>query len=292
MKKNITVATLAFTAPALIVISIFLLYPVLSGFYYSLTSWNGLDRTVEFIGLRNYRELLSDREVSVSLRNTVVFTATTTVVQNLIALVLALILDGRFRTRGLVKTMFFVPVLMSSIVVGYTWSFLLHPLFGLVNKGLSGIGLTFLALDWLGNPRIALFSVAGMSIWRWVGYSMVIYLAALQSVPEVLYESADIDGASPLRKTMSITLPLIAPAFTINILITLIGAMKEFDMIYVTTGGGPGYATQTLAVLLYNQAFQANRMGYGAAIAVVLFMIILTVSMVQLRILRQREVRL
>lgn len=291
MKKNITAATLAFTAPALIVISIFVLYPVLSGFYYSLTSWNGLDRTVEFVGLRNYLELVGDREVMISLRNTALFTITATVVQNLIALVLALMLDGRFRTRGLVKTMFFIPVLMSSIVVGYTWSFLLHPLFGLVNKALSGIGLNFLALDWLGNPRIALFSVAGMSIWRWIGYSMVIYLAALQSVPPVLYESADIDGASPLRKTMSITLPLIAPAFTINILITLIGAMKEFDIIYVTTGGGPGYATQTLAVLLYNQAFQANRMGYGAAIAVVLFVIILTVSLVQLRILRRREVR-
>jgi len=290
MKQNTTAVTLAFTTPALVIIAIFLLYPVLSGFYFSLTNWNGLDRTVGFIGLRNYREILGDREVMVSLKNTAVFTITATIVQNFTALALALALDRRFRSGGLLRTIFFIPVLMSSIVVGYTWSFLLHPLFGIVNKLLTGAGLGFLALDWLGNPHVALFSVVGMSVWRWVGYSMVIYLAALQAVPEVLYESANIDGASPLRKTVSITLPLIAQAFTINILITLIGAMKEFDIIYVTTGGGPGYATQTLAVLLYNEAFQANRMGYGSAIAVVLFVIILVMSLVQLRILRRREV--
>lgn len=292
MNRHIHLRSILYFAPALLLVSFFTIIPVLSGFYYSLTDWNGLDRSMSFVGFQNFVELFQDREVLTSLMNTVKFTLSAAVFQNMFALFLALLLDRSYKTRGLLRMLFFMPVLLSSLVVGYSWSFLLHPLFGIINNFLTSIGMGFLAQEWLGDPSLALYSVAAMSVWRWTGYSMVIYLAGLQSIPGQLFDAADIDGAGYWKKTSYITIPLLAPAMTINFLISLIGGMKEFDLIYVTTGGGPGYASQTLAVLLYEEAFQTNRMGYGTAIAVMLFLLILLLSLVQLKILRRREVSL
>lgn len=290
MKKNVTTLSFLFFAPALALVMVFTVFPVVSGFYYSLTDWNGLDRSISFAGIDNFLEMFRDREVLTSLVNTVKFTIFAAVFQNMFALLLALMLDRSWYTKGLLRMLFFMPVLLSSLVVGYSWSFILHPLFGILNNFLSGIGMDFLAREWLGDPAIALYSIAGMSVWRWTGYSMVIYLAGLQAIPDQLFDAADIDGAGFGQKTRFITIPLLAPAMTVNFLISLIGGMKEFDLIYVTTGGGPGYASQTLAVLLYKEAFLTNRLGYGTAIAVTLFLLILLISLVQLKLMRRREV--
>lgn len=290
LRKNQNFISLLFYAPALVFTVVFFIYPVVSSFYYSLTNWNGLDQTIHFTGPANFLELIKDGKFYWGIRNTLLYAFFVTVIQNSAAIALAVVLNTSLKTRNILRTIFFAPAVLSALVVGYTWSFIYNPLFGVLNSMLTKIGLGGWAQDWLGDPRLALGSLIVVTVWQFTGYAMVIYLAGLQGIPEELYEAGAIDGTTSWQKFQHITFPLIAPALTINVLLSMIGAMKTFDLIYVTTKGGPGYATETMTTLLYNQAFQTNRMGYGAAMAVVLFLIILVLSLIQLKTLRKREV--
>jgi len=278
-----------FLLPALTTFTLFFVYPVLSSFYYSLTDWNGLDPNTHFIGGANFVKLLSDRAVWEAFRNTLVFALLVTVFQNLLGLLLALGLDGSLRFLHALRVLFLVPTLLSALAIGYIWNFLYDPNFGFINSLLSAIGLDSLAQDWLGNPHLALFSLIATHTWQWVGISMIIYLAGLQAVPTELHEAASIDGANTWQRFSRITFPLIAPSFTVNVVLTMIGTLKVFDIVFVMTKGGPGGATETLATMLYRTAFNLNNMGYGTAIAIVMFLFILVLSIVQLRMLRKRE---
>lgn len=281
--------SLPFYAPALALALFFVLVPMMSSFYYSLTDWNGLDPAMRFIGMENFRHMASDDMFLNGLRNTLIFALAVTVVQNTAALALAMAVDAPFHGKEAIRVAFFMPAVLSALVVGYSWAFILNPLFGALNALIQAMGLDFLVSDWLGDPGLALPSIVGITVWQFTGYSMVIYLAGMQGVPRELYEASNIDGAGIFRKFFQITFPLIAPSFTINVLLSMIGTMKVFDLIFVTTNGGPGYATETVATVLYNQAFQTNKMGYGTAIAVVLFVLIFGFSVVQMGVLRRRE---
>ena len=279
-----------FILPAFVIFSVFIVIPMLSSFYYSFTDWNGLNPDVHTVGFKNYKTLIHDSEVWISLKNTLYFAILVTILQNVISLVLAMLVDGTNWIFRFLRVLYLIPALLSALAIGYIWSYLYNPVFGIINTVLTDMGLSNWTQDWLGDPKWSMLSVVFTNIWQWTGLSLVIYLAGLQAIPADMYEAADIDGASKWKRFVHITFPLIAPSFTINILISIIGSFKVFDIIYVMTKGGPGTTTESLAILLYKKAFNFNEMGYGTAIAVVMFLIILVISIIQLTILRRREV--
>ncbi len=280
-----------FIAPAFLIFCVFFAAPFVSGFFYSFTSWGGLtERT--WIGLQNFVEFFTNRNAYAALLRTLWLTFLVVLVQNAVALFFAVLLDRDFRGRNLFKVIFFIPTIMSSIVVGYMWSFILDPFNGAFNKifGLLGIG-SLAKLNLLGDPRLALYTIMMTLVWQYFGYNMVIYLAGLSGVPAEIREAGFIDGTSAWQSFRYVTFPLIAQAVTVNILISVIGALKIFDHIFVMTGGGPGRATESLTLLIYREGFGASRWGFGTAASTVLFLIVLAISLVLLRYLRGREIQ-
>jgi ABC-type sugar transport system permease subunit len=281
-----------FLLPALVIFTAFVIYPIVGSLYYSLTDWDGLAPSPHFVGLANFQQLLSDPTVFINVKNTLIFAAGVMVVQNGVALLLALILDGFLRRLTFLRVLFLIPAMFSALAIGYTWSYIYSPTFGFLDTFLSKIGLTGLQQDWLGNPHLTLASLIFTNSWEFMGLSMVIFLAGLQAVPTELYEAASIDGTSGWQRFRHITFPLIAPAVTINVVLTMIGSMKTFDLIFVMTNGGPGNASQTLALRIYNEAFNLNHFGYATAVGIVMSLFILGLSVLNLRLLRKREVEI
>jgi ABC-type sugar transport system permease subunit len=279
-----------FLLPALAIFTAFVIYPILGSLYYSLTDWDGLSPDLHFVGLANFQQLVRDPTVFIDLRNTLVFAAGVMVLQNGIALLLALILDSFLRRLSFLRVLFLLPAMFSALAIGYTWSYIYSPVFGFLNTFLERIGLSAWQQDWLGNPHLTLASLIFTNSWEFMGFSMVIFLAGLQAVPAELYEAANIDGTSGWQRFRRITFPLIAPSLTINIVLTLIGSMKTFDLIFVMTNGGPGNASESLALRIYNEAFNLNHFGYATAVGIVMTLFILILSVVNLRFLRKREV--
>ncbi|MFC5403485.1 carbohydrate ABC transporter permease [Cohnella soli] len=280
----------AFIAPAFLIYTVIFLGPVLTSFYYSMTNWNGFTRTMDFIGFSNYSDLLTDTAFLKAMRNTFVFALLIVILQNGLAIPLALALDARIKTKSLLKVIFFAPAILSPLVVGYTWLYIYEPQNGLLNMLLGKVGLSTWEQMWLGDPKYALYAIVLMVLWQYVGYSMIIFLANLQTIPGDLYEAADIDGAGGWRKFRYITFPLLAPSMTINVVLASIGSLKAFDIIYVTTKGGPFQATETITTLLFTTAFKKDNFGYGTAMGVVMFLLILLISIIQILVLRKREV--
>jgi len=280
----------AFIAPAFLIYTVIFLGPVITSFYYSMTNWNGFTKAMDFIGMSNYANLLGDQSFLKALRNTFLFAGLVVVFQNGLAIPLALALDARIKTKSLLKVVFFAPAIFSPLVVGYTWLYIYEPQNGLLNAALRAVGLGSLEQSWLGDPAFALYAIVVMVLWQYIGYSMIIFLANLQTIPSDLYEAADIDGAGGWRKFRYITFPLLAPSMTINVVLASIGSLKAFDIIYVTTKGGPFGATETITTLLFTTAFKKDSFGYGTSMGVVMFLIILVISVIQIAVLRRREV--
>ncbi|WP_433469538.1 carbohydrate ABC transporter permease [Spirillospora sp. CA-128828] len=279
-----------FAAPALLVYALIVLYPSLSGVVYAFTDWNGIgDRS--FNGVDNFQRLLDDDAARGSLVNTLLLTVAIVVVQNGIGLLLALGVHTRIRSRAVLRVVFFAPAVVSPVMVAFLWKYVYNPApdAGL-NAILGSVGLGSLRQDWLGNPSLALWSVAGMVIWQFSGYSMVIFLAGLEGVPAELHEAAMIDGAGRFQRFRSVTWPLLAPAVTINVMLSTIGGLKLFDQVYAATSGGPGHSSETLSTVLYKQAFVFGNYGYSTAIALVLALFVAAVSLIQIQYLRGREV--
>ncbi|HEU5375951.1 MAG TPA: sugar ABC transporter permease [Ktedonobacteraceae bacterium] len=283
---------LLFLLPALTIFTAFVIYPLLGSLYYSLTDWDGLSPDLHFVGLANFQQILSDPSVLIDVRNTLVFAAGVMVLQNGIALLLAIILDGFLRRLTFLRVLFLIPAMFSALAIGYTWSYIYSPVFGFLDTLLSTFGLPGWQQDWLGNSHLTLASLILTNSWEFMGLSMVIFLAGLQAVPAELYEAANIDGTSGWQRFRHITFPLLAPAVTINIVLTMIGSMKTFDLIFVMTNGGPGNASETLALRIYNEAFNLNHFGYATAVGIVMSLLILGLSVINLRFLRKREVEL
>src|SRR5579883_2097477 len=226
-----------FLLPALVIFTAFVIYPMLASLYYSLTDWDGLAPDLNFVGLANFQQLLSDPSVLTDLKNTLVFAAGVMVLQNGLALLFAIIFVGLLRRLTFLRVLFLIPTMLSALAIGYIWSYIYTPEFGFLNTFLTRIGLSAWQQDWLGNPHLVLMSLIFTNSWAFIGFSMVIFLAGLQAVPPELYEAANIDGTSGWQRFRHITLPLIAPSVTINIVLTLIGSMKTFDLIFVMTNG-------------------------------------------------------
>ncbi|MFF2386319.1 carbohydrate ABC transporter permease [Streptomyces sp. NPDC058108] len=264
------------------------LVPSARGVYYAFTDWDGLDPNFSFVGLDNFSSLLDDPVALRAVWHTLLIAVAVTVIQNTFGLLLALGVNSIIKTRNVLRVLLFAPAVITPIVTAYLWRNLLGP-DGAVNSLLGAVGLSSLRQDWLGDPQLALWSIVGVIVWQFGGYSMVIFLAGLQSVPKEITEAADIDGAGPVRRFWSITRPLLAPAFTINLMLSVIGGIKLFDQVYALTGGGPGHATDTLSTLIYKEAFTLGEFGYSIALAVVLTIIVAVASTSQYLLLARGE---
>lgn len=268
-----------------------MLYPSIAGVGYAFTNWSGVGEQTSFVGLRNFRTLFHDEQAVGALRNTLLLTVAIVVVENGIGLLLALGVHTRIKSRTLLRVVFFAPAVVSPVMVAFLWKYVYNPN---PNAGLNGVlgilGLGRLRQDWLGDPALALWSVAAMVVWQYAGYSMVIFLAGLEGVPHELHEAAMIDGAGHLQRFRYVTWPLLAPAVTVNVMLSTIGGLKLFDQVFAATNGGPGHATETLSTTLYKQAFVFGKFGYSTAVALVLALFLAAVSLVQIRYLRAREV--
>ncbi len=280
-----------FAAPALLVYVVVVLYPSAAGVVYAFTDWKGIGGDKSFVGLENFRSMLTDDQAIGSLRNTLLLTVALVVVQNGLGLLLALGVHSRIKSRTVLRVIFFAPVVVSPVMVAFLWKYVYNPApeAGL-NAILGAVGLDGLQQDWLGNPSLALWSIVGMVVWQYAGYSMVIFLSGLEGIENDLHEAAMIDGASTVQRFRYVTWPLLAPALTINLMLSTIGGLKLFDQVFAATNGGPGYATETLSTVLYKQAFVFGKFGYSTAVALVLALFVAAVSLVQVYYLRSREV--
>jgi len=280
---------LVFVLPALVFYAAFTLAPAFGGMWYSLTDWNGLNPSYGFIGLSNYAEAMGDRYFLKSLWFTVKFVLFMLVLQNLLAILLAVLVESLGRGKVWFRTIFFMPNMLSLIIGGFMWMFIFTRVFPYLAEK---TGWMLLDQSWIGDPRYSFFAILALSLWGGVGYLMVIYIAALQGVPKPLKEAAAIDGAGSFHIFRHVTLPMIYPALTIGVFLTLNNSFKVFDSVYALTGGGPGRTTQVIAINIYEEAFSfSNRYGYASAKAMILFGIVLIITIIQLAIMKRREVR-
>jgi raffinose/stachyose/melibiose transport system permease protein len=264
-----------FTAPALLLFAFVVLIPSARGVYYAFTDWDGLDPQFAFIGLDNFRAMADDPDAQQAIWHTLVIAVAITVLQNGVGLLLALGVNTMIKSRNVLRVLLFAPAMIAQIVTAYLWRNLLSP-DGAVNSLLGLVGIE--GKNWLGDPGLALWMVVLVVVWQYAGYSMVIFVAGLQSVPKEIYEAAAIDGSGPIRRFWFIIRPLLAPALTINLMLSIIGGIKLFDQVYALTGGGPGHATDTISTLIYKDAFTLGEFGYSIALAVVLTVVVAVVS--------------
>lgn len=284
-----TLSLLAFVGPALVFYGVFMLAPAFGGIWYSLTNWNGLNPTYRFVGVANYVEALTqDPTFLHSFGFTLKYVLCMVVLQNGLALLLAVLVESRRRSKVWFRTIYFMPNMISMIVGGLIWLFIFTKVLPYIAEH---TGLHFLGHAWIGDPTFSFYAILIVSLWGGVGYLMVIYIAALQGVPQQLKEAAAIDGATAVQTFWQVTLALIYPALTVGIFLTLTGSFKVFDAVYALTGGGPGRATQVIALNIFEEAFHMdNRYGYASAKAMILFLMVFLVTVVQLWIMKKREV--
>ncbi|WP_373232321.1 carbohydrate ABC transporter permease [Cohnella sp.] len=280
-----------FILPAFLLYTVFVIAPTASALYLSFTSWNGISDDIRYIGISNFVEILNSTRVHHALKNTLIFTVALVILENVLAIALAILVDKVRWFRNLFRSIFYLPVLMSGVVMGFIWVIILNYNFGVVNQLLDMLGLSSWKVDWLGDPDLALISIILSTVWKAAGYYMIIYLAGLQGIPPELTEAASIDGANGWQQFRHITFPLLASAMTVCMMLSMIGSLKIFDQIAVMTDGGPGFATETLTYIIYKVGFGELRQGFGTALAIVLFLITLLLSLIQIKVLRKREVQ-
>ncbi|MDI4648643.1 MULTISPECIES: carbohydrate ABC transporter permease [Cohnella] len=276
--------------PVLAVYGALYIYPTLSGFYYSLTDWNIYKESIRFVGLQQYRDLLAAGDLVHAVRHTLVYAAIVTVFQNGLGLGLALILTTRVPGRNAFRTVFFLPCVLSTLVIGYVFSAIYRPE-GILNELLRFVGLGFATTDWLGNADVALYAISVANVWQYAGFAMAIYIAGILVIPKELIEASIIDGSGYLKRVRYVIFPLLAPSFTINVILSLIGSLKVFEIVFALTSGGPGDATEVVNTYIFDR-FSDGLYAYGTAANVCLFLVIAVISFYALHLLRRREVQL
>nr|WP_201002239.1 sugar ABC transporter permease [Paenibacillus glycanilyticus] len=281
-----------FILPSFILYTLFVIYPTLNSFNLSFTNWDGVSGDIHYIGLDNFKEMFASERFYNALKNTLILSVTLVLLENIVALLLAMLVDQVRWLKSILRSIFYFPVLLSGIVMGFVWAIIFNYNFGVISQLLDRMGMGALKIDWLGNPSYALLAIIITTVWKGSGYYMIIYLAGLQGIPPELHEAAAIDGAGRWKQFRHITFPLLAGAMTVSVMLSMIGALKIFDQIAVMTDGGPGFATETLTYIVYKVGFGELRQGYGTALSLVLFLLILIVSLIQVKLLRKREVQM
>ncbi|MFJ9712943.1 carbohydrate ABC transporter permease [Streptomyces sp. NPDC101234] len=280
----------AFLLPAIAVYSVFMLYPLVRGVYLSFTDSLG-GPVANFVGLDQYKAMADDPAITAALWHTVLYAVVVVVVQNGLGLFFASMLFRRPRVRKVLNVVLLTPTLISPVMAAFIWSYLFAPSGGL-NAMLDTIGLGSLQHVWLGDPHTALYAVAAVNVWMFTGYSCAIFLASYMSMPAELLEAAALDGASGWRRFRSIEWPLLAPALTVNVTLSLIGSLKVFEFPLVLTNGGPAGATDTLTLLVYRNIFGGGKFALGVALSVLLLVTVVVLSSATNSLLRLRERRI
>lgn len=274
-----------FYAPAGIVYGLIFLVPTVISFYFAFTRWTLFES--EFIGLDNFRQFFSEQALVSGLKNTLIYAVVTSGLKVVLGMLFAVLLTGPIRSRGLLRSVIFFPVLVSFVAVGITFSVLLQPDTGLVSTVLAKVGIA--SPDWLGDPSTALLSVALVDVWKGVGLATLIYIAGILAIPKDYYEAVDVDGGGAWTKFWNVTVPLAAPATFTVILLSLIGGLRSFDLIWTMTGGGPGFSSDVIASIIY-KTYQAGFFGLATAGNVVLFILVTLIVYPLSRFFNSREV--
>jgi multiple sugar transport system permease protein/raffinose/stachyose/melibiose transport system permease protein len=273
----------------LTIYTLIVIIPLLSSFYYSFTNWNGFNPEYRIVWFDNYLKVFNDPNFRTAIKNTLIWMAAAIILPVVTGLAIALVLHQGVRFSNLYKSLFYLPICLSLAVIGQVWIWIYQPDWGLINIVLRGVGLDHLAKAWLANPDTALYSVIIAWSWQQVGLAMVIFLAGLTSIPTDLTEAAEIDGATYWKSLRYVVIPLLSPATTVVIALSIINSLKSFDVVYMMTGGGPFHSSDTLAMFMYNESFKKYFMGYGSAIAVVLFLIAMIIIAFYFRQVRELE---
>lgn len=287
MKKHNQTMDL-FYIPAVILFLIFVVLPFGKGVYLSFTNWNGYSQNMKFIGLSNYTKMLTDQTVWTAFKNTLFYGAGSTIIQNTLGILLAVFLNQKFKGRGVIRTIVYLPVMIAPLIMGYIMYFFFTYQRGAINDVLNLFG--FASVDWLADGGRAVIILTLINSLQFVGISMVIYLAGLQNISAMYYEAAAMDGANAVQSFFRVTLPLLTPAITSSVTINLIGGLKLFDVITALTGGGPGYDTHSVSTLINRLYFGGERAGYASAVGLIFFVFIMIVSNVIVKGLQKRQV--
>lgn len=274
--------------PALAFFSIFFLFPAGKAVYYSFTQWDGLTQPT-WIGLDNYYRAFSDSVFLHSFVNTFLYIGGTLIAEVLFGLSMAILLNKEWRFFGTFRVLFFSPMVISMVAVGVLWGLMYDYNLGLINSFLRSIGLAGWTRAWLGEKSTALMSITVVSGWRYAGFYMIIFYAALKRIPRQLYEAADIDGANGLQKIFRITLPLLADNINIAILLCVTGGFKAFALFYTMTNGQPNHATEIVTTWIIKQAFDFDNMGYGSALTVIMTIVVMILATIQIIYSRRRK---
>lgn len=276
-----------FVLPGLLLYLLFFVYPTLNGLILSFTDWEGISPSWHWVGFANYEKMLfSDVIFKKAIANNLKFMLCVVLFQTAFSLILAILLLKNSKTNVFLRALYFFPTIISSVSVAFIWGFVFNPNVGALNIMLGKIGLESLAQNWLGNPSIAMLSIAFVQIWAHTGQMLVIFVAGLQSIPAELYEAVYLDGATRWQAFKNITWPMVAPAATIVVAYTTIQSFKAFDLIFALTGGGPAFATEILSTYIYHTAFQNSEFGYAATQSMAFMAIIALITFVQFKLLR------
>jgi raffinose/stachyose/melibiose transport system permease protein len=288
-KRNEYATNVLFVGPALLCYTLIVLIPLVMGMYYSFTSWNGISGEVEWIGFDNFVKIFTDDpQFYKSMMFTLRFTLYAVVLTNLFGFVFALILTRALKLKNLLRTAFFLPNVIGGLILGFIWQFIFVQAFPAIGR-LTGWSL--FAQPWLGDANTAFWGLVVVFVWQTSGYLMVIYIAAIQSIDASLLEAAKIDGAGGIQQLFRIVLPLVVPAFTICLFLSISWSFKLFDLNLSLTNGGPYFSTQSVALNIYLEAFQTNRYGLGSAKALLFFLVVATVSIIQVFLTKRKEVQ-
>jgi raffinose/stachyose/melibiose transport system permease protein len=277
-----------FLVPALVLYFVFFILPSLLGIGYSFTDWNTYSEAINYVGLENFQHIFSPGENYLAyIANTLVFTAVTIVLKTVIGLGLAILLsEGVRRFVNLYRLAIYLPAVLPTLIVALIFRSILHPSTGVLNTLLTGLGLNALALPWLIDPRIALYSVIGVDTWKGVGYITVILLAGLQTIPRDFYEAAEIDGAGFWARLRYVTIPMLMPAIVVITVLNVLYGLRVFDIVYALTNGGPGYATEVIYTEIF-KAFSQGQYGLGTALSTVMFVVLLVAGYFVIRLLER-----
>lgn len=290
MRKSHVLSRLSnmlFVLPAVAFFITFSIYPLYKTFQLSFFDWNGIAPTMNFVGLQNYITAFSDKVWWKAVYNGFYLAVLALIFMNSLALFLAILVNNDIRGANVYRVIFYIPPILSGIVVGYIWKWIYDPTYGILNAILEYLHLGFLKHAWLSDIKTALLSVAVASIWQGFGGSFIIFLAGLQGIPQDLYEAAKVDGASAWEQFGWITLPLLSKTYTIVSILTILGAMQLLTLVLALTNGGPGFETEVPALRIYKEAFSNYRFGYATALSVILGLMLLIISLIQIKLRRE-----
>jgi raffinose/stachyose/melibiose transport system permease protein len=287
-RRKFNIMPILFLLPSVALLLVFVYIPLVQNFYNSFFDFSVFSPEKKFVGFDNFKVLLSDKVVPVSLLNNVKYAIVSVVLQVGFALMLAYILEDKIfrRVAPFLRVVYFMPVMISISVVALLFGFVYNPQMGILNSFLELVGLDSLAEVWLGNSKTAIYAVIAMSQWHSIGFITMLFIVAIQKIPKELYEAADIDGAGKIRKFFNVTVPQVREAIFVNTLITITGSMLVFNEPYILTNGGPGFSSMTMSVHMYQTGFVKDNMGYASTLAMIIFILTAVLALIQIKLSR------